>query len=811
MKKLITILVLLIPILLPAQEFNSNKENLFLHTDRNMYISGDEIYFKAYAKVESTGSPSYISQSFYVALADTSGNVIKKVRFPLRSSIGHGNLTIPATLKQGVYSLIAYTSFMQNFDPEDCFIQSIRIEDEISFIEGSNSLKKDDRTRLTTAENIDIQLLAEGGNLVAGLKNNVGLCAVTEKGIPLKLTLILADENNNVLDTIYTNMAGLGKFNISPESDIDYHVSIIDPPEYGSKTVSLPKSLKEGIGLRLIENTKNHLSIVLRSTSKHTEHIKIQMAKNGNLLCSRDIELNGIAYPELTFDNTGSGIGTLTVFKEEEPVAERLVFLDSDRRLNITCDLEYGAYPARGKMNLNIKVSDQLGIPVKAFLSAAIVDSINCIASEFTRQDIRYSFWLRSNLKRNTPVSVPMMVLNRIGMGDSDLISDIDLLLLTYGWRKYNPGIADSTLINYDNIRGYTTTINRRKEKNSIPNLVVYEPSTRYAETIYPDSGGRFDFRPKFDLFDKQLMWNFGNIKMGKKWKISFEDYENYAYVKRVGSIKTYDSAAPVSFIETEPIEYFDMGIFMKYIKIPEVTVKRQATDRTKDRARLANSIQNIGTFRNGSSEDIKDLPDLESIINRIQPPSRIIKAHPIYGYPVFRIYFRSSDPRSLRGTSPSALFVVNDVPIDPLGDGLEVEYMPPEMIDRVSIIKGPQAFAFFGAKALGGAVMIYTKNPEDIHTIHEKDPGLLFTLPLCNTVKEFYKPNYTDENIDLDRADYRLTLHWEPDLIIDSNGENTIEYYNAGYNSYVTGIIQGMSITGEPVSHRFRYRVVKE
>lgn len=105
--------------------------------------------------------------------------------------------------------------------------------------------------------------------------------------------------------------------------------------------------------------------------------------------------------------------------------------------------------------------------------------------------------------------------------------------------------------------------------------------------------------------------------------------------------------------------ETFDPEILMKHIQIPEVTVTGEATDRSEDRKRLAGVYTNIGNVQSGSSEDFKDLPDLESIIKSIRMPTKIVRILPVtVAEPVLWYYFTSPALRSFsevgeRVTSP--------------------------------------------------------------------------------------------------------------------------------------------------------------
>ncbi len=794
---------------------SSPSECIFLHADRNRYISGDNIFFKAYVTEEATGIPSFLSKTFYVLLADSTGKILNKARFRLEAGMGHGNLHIPSDIKQGTYKLISFPSFAQNFEPDNCFIQSIRVEDRISFIEKAETESIDTTGLIPGIDELDIQFMPEGGHLIPGRLNSIAFCAVTKRGSPVRVTMQLKDINHNILDTIYTNDAGLGKFRMLPQKGKAYYATIIKPAGKRNHRFELPEVSEEGIGMELFMKENDNLHLRLFSTSDLPEQLRIVLVKGTEILSTVEKEIRGSGKIKLPFKNRSSGIATLTIYKRGEPVAERLVFLDSKKRLNIHSELEYGAYPERGKMQIRIRVTDRSGNPVQAYLSASVIDSTNCISDKYCMPDIRYSLWLRSNLKKNTPVQIPLIVLNSMRLSGSDLIKDIDLLLLSYGWRKYTAGklvglddnIPDKELINYDMVNGQILPLSKRRKKIPVTELIVYEPRTLYAETVYTDKEGSFSFRPESHLYYRKLLWNFNNKRYGKRWEIQIDSALNRNFLSRVTVVDPADLVMKKNINKTGIPQKFDPSIIMRHIQIPEVTVTGQTPDRSEDRKRLAGLYTNIGSVKSAGSEDIEDLPDLESIINSIRRPTKIVRVDELNS-PVLWYYFRSPDIWSFSGV-PKALFVVDDAPVS--HDMYDIKYITPKMIDKVSILAGPQAFTYFGADALGGAVMIYTKDPGEYSEEIPADPGIVITKPICKRAKVFYKPEYDEPDIDLDKADYRLTINWEPNIITDKNGEAVLEYFNAGYNSYVVGIIQGMDQNGEPVSHRLRYMVVGE
>ena len=110
----------------PASEASAG-EALALHTDRRMYISGETIWFSIFLTGREQGQPPAESIVAYVELINPWNTPVVRSRFGLSGGRGNGDLLIPDTLSSGTYMLRAYTNYMKNYLPDNCFISEIEI------------------------------------------------------------------------------------------------------------------------------------------------------------------------------------------------------------------------------------------------------------------------------------------------------------------------------------------------------------------------------------------------------------------------------------------------------------------------------------------------------------------------------------------------------------------------------------------------------------------------------------------------------------------------------------------------------------
>ncbi|HZY38615.1 MAG TPA: carboxypeptidase-like regulatory domain-containing protein [Mucilaginibacter sp.] len=91
------------------------REKFYLQLDKPYYALGDTIWFKAYL-LNALLTPSTKSGIMYIDIATDNDKVVKQYRFPVRSGLAWGNISIDEKIfGQGHYTLRAYTNWTRNF------------------------------------------------------------------------------------------------------------------------------------------------------------------------------------------------------------------------------------------------------------------------------------------------------------------------------------------------------------------------------------------------------------------------------------------------------------------------------------------------------------------------------------------------------------------------------------------------------------------------------------------------------------------------------------------------------------------------
>ncbi|TFF36281.1 hypothetical protein [Mucilaginibacter psychrotolerans] len=96
-------------------------EKLYLQLDRPHYTTFDTIWFKANLFNAATYTPSRLSSKIYIELINDSSKVVNRFTIPLVSGLGLGHIALNEAISDGLYTIRAYSNWMQNFGSEVFF------------------------------------------------------------------------------------------------------------------------------------------------------------------------------------------------------------------------------------------------------------------------------------------------------------------------------------------------------------------------------------------------------------------------------------------------------------------------------------------------------------------------------------------------------------------------------------------------------------------------------------------------------------------------------------------------------------------
>ncbi len=125
MKSIIrTICFILLQLLYTACRLDAQ---VYLHVDRSKYIAGEDLWFSIYSIDPESGKLSSKSAIAYIELLNPWNKPLIQKRFRLYDGRGEGNFLLPDSVSSGTYTVRAYTRWMENFLPDNCFMYEINV------------------------------------------------------------------------------------------------------------------------------------------------------------------------------------------------------------------------------------------------------------------------------------------------------------------------------------------------------------------------------------------------------------------------------------------------------------------------------------------------------------------------------------------------------------------------------------------------------------------------------------------------------------------------------------------------------------
>ena len=465
-------------------------EKLFFMSDKVRYEQGDTAWIEGRV-MRSDNDTTLIpySRYVYVELADERDTVLVRQKL-VCDSVGNFITRMPIDYwLPGYYYLRAYSKVMANFAPETLPIFPIQIGEDIDW--------KDD------TPNLQCEFYPEGGHLVNGFPQNVGLKLVNESGKPVQLTYRLMSSLGDTLFTQTTSVNGWQVMRFTPLEGMQYR---IEADYLGERyALSLPES-KQLPTLQTIVHRNRLVCKVLDSEGKF---------KRGKLyIYHQSLGLLMLPYQKKDFVmllNIGLSSGLLSIFlanNKGQFVAHATKWLN--RYQPMECQLQEKEY--------------QSGELLK-YSWSNLPDSTSSVFFRFIPKDNQLYIPRASVMCRY----------------DSDLISDevfptcnvekvdVEGWLYSARFKRINvPEALDMGILYTKDkevvmeMQGYAKTKRGKKLRNG--SLVAFRESDQQVYDVKLDEQGRFDmFLDDFGSDETFFVQAYN-----KKGKAGFYEYEFY-------------------------------------------------------------------------------------------------------------------------------------------------------------------------------------------------------------------------------------------------------------------------------------------
>ena len=775
-------------------------EKVYVHTDRDAYLTGETVWLKGYIFNGNTHEADTLSRVLYVDLVDPNARRVR-LRAQLRAtnSYAPGSLLLPDSLASGTYQLRAYTNFMRNFPEAYYYTKTLTI---LRAGEASADAADSRKPGPEPANRPDVQFLPEGGQLVVGLNSRVAFKAINSlgQGVPVK-GFILNAQKDTVTGFASTHL-GMGNFLFKPESQPC--TAFIYLPDGSLATYPLPSVQQQGAVIQVENLTNKDNVLVYLSHNKTgldlTAHLTLVAQTRGQIIQAAKVPLTKqIAVVRLPRSTFPEGITQLTVFDEtNKPILERLAYISKNEQLTVALMSAKTTYKNREQVDLTITTTTGEGNPVAANLSLAAVDARLAPEADSNGATIRSHLMLSSDLVG--AIEQPDYYFNPT---HQDRWLKLDLLLMTQGWRRFAwadvlSGSIPPTAYSLEQGLSLTGRVVRPNQKDvgspvKLTFMVVKRDSTKDFLMGETDETGRYGAY-NLDFTDTTTVMIQG-----------IKGSANRNVVITLDQLLT--PTVTMMRVPYNPLEFRrdELADFIKRTKENQ-EIERQI--RRNGEVLLQAVTVKAKKYKEQDSRVIYGTPDASVTFDQSNTAGRLtildVIQGRIAGVQVTGTGFQARV--QIRGAANfngpvEPLFVLDGMPMDLQGImGISVQD-----VDRVDVLKGASA-AIYGSRASGGVISILTKRGKpDYDFSKDVVPGTLVAkLPGYAPVREFYAPRYDVKKPEHTgtpdrRPDYRTTLFWAPMIQTDATGKATVSFFTSDAKTDLRIQAEGVTTDGKP------------
>lgn len=776
------------PVLSDAQSLSERmarytSEKAYLHTDRSQYVAGDTLWFNAYLVDSRFHTPNVLSQTLYVNLLDATGQLMAS-RLLHIDSTGHdpGAITLPDSLPSGTYQLLAYTNWMRNADTDFLFRKRVRID---------ASKPKLDESMTNESKGFSLRVFPEGGQLVEGLPGRVAFQALDNLGHSLRVTGVLMNQKGDTLTDFRSLHRGMGTFSFSPQPGQHYR-AVASSADGQLTAVDLPDAQPVGYQLA-VDNLTNPRSVrvLIRTNQPQLDQLTLFAHMRGQIVYQAEVDANktemllAISYESIPQD----GILHLTLFDaNNEPVAERLVFINQNRQLGIHMEVDKDSYQPREPVSLTVSTTDPSGKPLAAHLSLAITDVKQDLVVESGTATLRSYLLLASDLRGH--IEAPEFYFDST---QAHVRQYLDYVMLTHGWRRFNwrEVLSDSA----------KHPVFEVEKGLSVRGQVHYGDDNKLAREA--KLTGMFktgqNLLPMDISTDKEGGFSMENLLFLDTATVIVRHRTNRPIKLTFNDLTVPDFVLFPSLIirgETDRQAVINQALEMQLV------TKRLQQNGGKLLQTVNVKARRLDASRNDYRRQMYEVAD-ETIVATDQ-----IRSVPTVFMMVTGQAAGVGIGKDLHGNQA---FTLRGGPALALVDGVMVSNailptISPADIEAIDVLKNPATYGIFGSSAQYGVINILTRRGpgegKKINQVISKIIGYAVS-------REFYSPRYAHETM-TNNPDYRATLYWNPSVQTDANGKATVTFYNTDNPTTIRAVAEGITPAGQPGYGTLNYSVKK-
>ena len=812
-----------------AQTFANNfpREKAYLHFDNTSYYVGDTIWFKAYVTLAEQQTFSQISRPLYVELVDQTGHIADKQIIKLTQGEGNGQFILPPSMLSGYYEVRAYTRWMLAFNEPQYFSRTFpiyqltnsdKLERSITTYELSSSMEN---RPSETEEKLNVRFFPEGGQLVEGVTSQVAFKAESKNEGNIELSGTIYTKEGAEITSFETLHDGMGRFEYTPSAQ----PAIAKVDFQGKKyEFTLPQALPNGYVLSTVSNAGALLVRVFCNAATPQDTLAVFISHQGRPYVHQLISCRSDAPQEFILPTRKLPAGVLQVSlinRAGNTLCERFVFANPRAPLQISTKKLKEVYAPYAPIRCELQIKNAKGEPVSGELSVSIRDGVRSDYLEYDN-NIFTDLLLTSDLKGY--IHQPGYY---FASPSPRKQTELDVLLMVHGWRKYDMSQAISTapftplqlpetqLALNGQVK---STILKNKLKDIALSVIVKKDDQFITGGTVTDENGRFTI-PVED-FEGTTEAVIQTRKVGKERNkdASILIDRNFSPAPRAYGYKELHPEWKDLAYWQQKAESFD-SLYMDSIRKVEGLYVLDEVEIKSKRRQGSNMATKI------SEKSIDAYYDVRRSVDVLRDNGKIVTTIPELMEKLSPQFYwdRTNDKHTYR-QKPICYIMDNHILSE-----TETQMMLTEVDGLASIIISK------GTGGIDDDIIQNTKMSEvtdstgvDISKLDKYSVFYLIPLPRRDVLNksqsavlgtrqtviqgytrplEYYSPAYPTKELYMDKVDKRRTLYWNPSVQADENGKAVIECYNNQYSTPL--IIQAETLGKDGQIGSMRYSTI--
>ena len=777
-------------------------EKVYLHVDRAIYNSGDDIWFKAYVINAATNLPSVVLTNLHVELIDPDLKIIQSRTIKIDGGIGNGDFHLTDSVSSGRYRIRAYTNQMRNFK-EPCFFEKgILIINP--YDEGKYLFKE-----IQYVENkTDIIFFPEGGSLVDNVQSTVAFKAVNAGGKGCEISGEVYSSSDEMITSFKSTHLGMGFFSITPVTGTSYY-AIVKTEDGSILKAALHKSFPTGLTIGVFITLDGKLLLTVNTNEKTlpsviNHELNLGISSRNLLTLTTKIKINSLINNFIIpLDELPEGIIRVTLEGIEGlPLCERLVYLHKNNDVYLNVATNKKDYRPREKVSATISLSGDSLFTNGSSLSLSAAEMQFTDSSSYSTSIVS-SYLLESDVRGF--VEEPSYYFDP---ANKNRFQDLDLLLLTQGWRDFQ--------WKYDSVapficeKGFTISGKVKAAFGNKPlegaklNIGIFGNSANQFMSSFTDSTGIFKVR-EVDITGRNNMFISATGKNERAVGRIFLDSLLYqpaevtdleqSYHKKLIKTETYSLFRQEASYKLETRKKYKLS---DTIKVGEVTITAEKTD-PPEMIKVQESRRVYGT----PDKELIVTPATENYVGDVLS----FMAGRIPGVRVEKNYspLHPNDIKVfVRNSKGPALILLDGFRIDSTSF-TSVLTLQVNMVDRIDVLNASPLYGMSGAY---GVINIITRVGLRRNPVEPGPNSASVFINGFDAPRIFYSPKHESEDKSAFLPDTRTTIFWEPNITVAKNGKSTLEFFNADNPAKISIVVEGITDEGIPVTGKINYDV---